>query len=166
MGLIADADLFRRASAAQRAELETIDRALELKAQIVARDPFDRGERQLLNLGHTLGHALEDASNYTIRHGEAVALGLHWIIEISMKRVGLDPSQATEIKEKIAPFLPRALPRPETWSKALERLRQDKKGDVDGVELIVLPKIGEASRLRVSWSEVEGSWMPFGGSSQ
>ncbi len=48
---------------------------LEAKAAIVSRDPFDEGERVLLNLGHTLGHALESATGFDLAHGEAVALG-------------------------------------------------------------------------------------------
>ncbi len=54
---------------------ETLLRALRAKAEIVARDPFEAGERRLLNLGHTLGHALEAASGYRLLHGEAVGLG-------------------------------------------------------------------------------------------
>lgn len=50
--------------------------AVKLKAEIVGRDELDRGERHLLNLGHTLGHAVERASDYKIAHGFAVAIGL------------------------------------------------------------------------------------------
>lgn len=52
-----------------------VRRCLEAKAAIVSRDPFDEGERVLLNLGHTLGHALESATGFDLAHGEAVALG-------------------------------------------------------------------------------------------
>ena len=56
--------------------LPIIARAASVKIAIVARDPHERGERQTLNLGHTFAHALEQASNYRLTHGAAVALGL------------------------------------------------------------------------------------------
>jgi 3-dehydroquinate synthase len=55
---------------------DSIREALRRKALIVHRDPFERDERRLLNLGHTLGHALEAASGHALLHGEAVGLGL------------------------------------------------------------------------------------------
>jgi shikimate kinase/3-dehydroquinate synthase len=56
--------------------LHWLERALAVKIAIVERDPFERGERAALNLGHTVGHALERATGYALRHGEAVAVGL------------------------------------------------------------------------------------------
>ncbi len=50
--------------------------ALQVKIQIVEEDPFERGRRAVLNLGHTAGHAIEQLSGYTLRHGEAVAIGM------------------------------------------------------------------------------------------
>lgn len=55
---------------------DSLSAALRRKAEIVHRDPFEAGERRLLNLGHTLGHALEAASAHALLHGEAVGLGL------------------------------------------------------------------------------------------
>jgi 3-dehydroquinate synthase len=63
--------------AGQRAPLETlVDRSARIKAEVVSRDEFERGERAHLNLGHTFGHALEALLHEALRHGEAVALGL------------------------------------------------------------------------------------------
>jgi 3-dehydroquinate synthetase len=56
--------------------VDVIGRALAVKIEIVERDPFERGVRASLNLGHTIGHAVEVASGFTLRHGEAVAIGL------------------------------------------------------------------------------------------
>lgn len=50
--------------------------AVRVKVRVVEEDPFERGRRAVLNLGHTFGHALEQVSHYTIRHGEAVAIGM------------------------------------------------------------------------------------------
>lgn len=166
MGLIADGALFRRVIRDQRAELDTLDRAIELKAAIVERDPFERGDRMLLNLGHTFGHALEAASGYQLRHGAAVAVGLSAIAAISRHTVGLSAAEEAEITGGMRSFWPSPPPSPELCKEALSHLRRDKKGDLQGVELILLPKIGGAARRRVSWSEVEGTWMPIGGSSE
>jgi 3-dehydroquinate synthase len=53
-----------------------ISRCVELKRDVVAEDEFDIGKRMLLNLGHTIGHAIEKCSNYRISHGKAVAIGI------------------------------------------------------------------------------------------
>jgi 3-dehydroquinate synthase len=55
---------------------QVITRCVELKRDVVAEDEFDTGMRQLLNLGHTLAHALEKVSNFQVPHGEAVAVGM------------------------------------------------------------------------------------------
>ncbi len=57
-----------------------VERSLAYKAQVVAADERDRGERHLLNLGHTFGHAFESASRFTLHHGEAVAVGLVYTV--------------------------------------------------------------------------------------
>ncbi len=63
-----------------------IDRAVALKLDVVERDPFERGERRTLNLGHTLGHALEIESGYRLGHGLAVVLGLRAVAHIAAGR--------------------------------------------------------------------------------
>ena len=73
-----DPDLFfhLRQQGLQFDRERVIGRCIELKRDIVARDEFDTGERMLLNLGHTLGHAVEACSSYQISHGRAVAIGM------------------------------------------------------------------------------------------
>ena len=56
--------------------LEVISRCIALKRDVVAEDEFDRGSRQLLNLGHTLGHGIEASSQFTVSHGKAVSIGM------------------------------------------------------------------------------------------
>jgi len=67
-----------------------IDRSVQLKLGVVERDPFEAGERRSLNLGHTLGHALEIESGYRLPHGQAVVLGLRAVAEIARRR-GAEP---------------------------------------------------------------------------
>ena len=78
-----------------------VERAVHLKLQIVDRDPFEHGERRELNLGHTLGHALEIESHYRLAHGQAVVLGLRAVALIASER-GAEPGLAEGIDEVIA----------------------------------------------------------------
>ena len=102
-GLLGDAAFFERLERAgpvlkagdEAARIAAIRRACEMKAGIVARDETETGERALLNLGHTFGHALEAATGYSDRllHGEAVSIGCALAFEFSM-RLGLCAQEA------------------------------------------------------------------------
>lgn len=85
MGVLGDEKLFDALAdecPPERYE-EVIARCVELKAELVAADEHDRGARQLLNLGHTLGHAVEKCSAYGISHGHAVAVGMAYAARLS-----------------------------------------------------------------------------------
>ena len=76
-GIIGDPLLFRQLQADGPGSLtDMIGRAVRVKADVVRRDPYELGDRAWLNLGHTFGHALELHSGFTLRHGEAVAIGM------------------------------------------------------------------------------------------
>ena len=76
-GLIAQSDLFEQLENEGPANLtQLVADAVQVKVKIVEEDPYEEGRRALLNLGHTFGHAIEQASEYAIRHGEAVAIGM------------------------------------------------------------------------------------------
>jgi 3-dehydroquinate synthase len=80
-GIIADKELFCLCEGKNRAELTAdikaiIRRCVQIKADIVAEDERDNGKRQLLNFGHTFGHAIEYLSNFKLKHGQAVAIGM------------------------------------------------------------------------------------------
>jgi len=93
-GIIGDPQLWQlvetRGTAALRhdeaARYAIIDRSVQLKLGVVERDPFERGERRSLNLGHTLGHALEIESGYRLPHGMAVVLGLRAVAHLARGR--------------------------------------------------------------------------------
>jgi 3-dehydroquinate synthase len=76
-GVIADAEYFARvASQGAASPHEVVARSVEIKAAVVNDDPREAGRRKTLNFGHTLGHAIEAASGYTLSHGEAIAIGM------------------------------------------------------------------------------------------
>jgi shikimate kinase/3-dehydroquinate synthase len=77
------------------------ERAARLKLAVVARDPFEHGERRVLNLGHTIGHALEVEAGYRLAHGPAVALGMRAVAAIAAERGG-DPRFPATLDEMLA----------------------------------------------------------------
>ena len=85
----------------EAARYAIIDRSVQLKLGVVERDPFERGERRTLNLGHTLGHALEIESGYRLPHGMAVVLGLRAVTHIAAGR-GAEPGLAERIDDVAA----------------------------------------------------------------
>jgi 3-dehydroquinate synthetase len=103
-GLIGDPDLWALIESRGRAALgpdeaaryACVERSVRLKLGVVERDPFETGERRTLNLGHTLGHALEVESRYRLPHGQAVVLGLRAVASIAAGR-GADPDLVTRI---------------------------------------------------------------------
>jgi len=90
--VIGDADLLNACAAgldglAGRWEW-LVRRAAAVKVRVIEADPYEQGLREVLNFGHTLGHALEKASHYRLRHGEAVAIGMVWETRLA-ERLGL-----------------------------------------------------------------------------
>jgi shikimate kinase/3-dehydroquinate synthase len=93
-GLIGDPALWSLIETRGRAALRTdeaaraaiVERSVRVKLGVCERDPFEQGERRTLNLGHTIGHALEIASGYHLRHGSAVALGMRAVASIAAGR--------------------------------------------------------------------------------
>lgn len=82
----------------EAARYAMVERSMRLKLGVVDRDPFERGERRTLNLGHTLGHALEIESDYALPHGQAVMLGLRAVTAIAEGR-GVAPDLAERIDD-------------------------------------------------------------------
>ena len=83
--------------------LELVRRCAAYKARIVAADPYEEGVRAVLNLGHSIGHAIEVATGYqAFSHGEAVAIGLLPALWLSARTQGLDPAVEDEVRELLA----------------------------------------------------------------
>lgn len=119
-----------------------IERALAFKADLTHRDPTEQNERRLLNLGHTLGHALESASGYALLHGEAVGLGLLAACLLA-EQEGLHPFPEPFLAKLAARLSPLATAiRP--WDDLRPWLLRDKKAE-GGTIRCVLPRPGAAA---------------------
>jgi 3-dehydroquinate synthetase len=114
---------------------ELVRRCAAFKAAICLRDPHDRGERQVLNLGHTFAHALEAAAGYEeVTHGRAVALGLLAALRLS--------GRATDAVEQVLGPEPVRVDRDRAWSA----LTRDKKGTRGEMRLVLLGEDGPVVR--------------------
>jgi 3-dehydroquinate synthase len=80
-------------------ERELIERAVAMKAAVVSADLREAGQREMLNYGHTLGHAIERAENYSVRHGEAVAIGMCFAAAVGRLDGRLDEATAARHRE-------------------------------------------------------------------
>jgi len=123
--------------------LKLVENCCRIKKSIVEIDEKEQGLRRLLNFGHTLGHALEAASKYTISHGEGVALGMIAAARISEKMHYLDAAQLKRIEEIILRAgLPGKIPHDFSADGIISRLAMDKKKKDDVVHFVLLKKIG------------------------
>lgn len=126
--------------------LEAIARKVQYKAGVVARDETEQGERALLNLGHTFGHAIETAGHYTaVLHGEGVAIGMRLAAQLS-ERLGMsapaDTAQLQRLLQKLG--LPVAIPPGMEPAQLLALMRLDKKNSAGQLRLILWRGIGRA----------------------
>ncbi len=119
-------------------DAELVRRCALFKTAVCLRDPHDRGERAVLNLGHTFAHALEAAAGYEeITHGRAVALGLRAALRLSVEHLGLDPAMADDADAVLAPQ-----PVQVDLDRAWAALRRDKKTEGGHVKLVLLEAPG------------------------
>ncbi len=136
-------------------EIERIvARCVSIKRDVVEKDEFDVGLRQILNFGHTIGHSIEALSNYEISHGKAVAIGMSLVSEMSVKNgYCKDDTLIAEMNEMLKRHnLPTDT---EFEAKALvEPIRSDKKGDNAGVNMILLEEIGQYLIKKTSFNDI------------
>jgi 3-dehydroquinate synthase len=125
---------------------EAIDRSCRNKAEVVAADELESGQRALLNLGHTFGHAIEAASGYgNWLHGEAVAAGMAMAAGMSQRLGWIDADSEARIRRVIAGFgLPVEAPPSIPAERWLELMAVDKKVQAGMLRLVLLRSVGHA----------------------
>ena len=151
-GLIKDAEYYEwcinNMFEIQERELPVLHKMIEtscrIKRQVVEKDPTEKGERALLNFGHTLGHALEKQMNFTLLHGQCVAVGYLMAAYISWKRELISTEEFFEIRDMNVGFdLPISFMGP-TAEEILENTRSDKKMEHGQIKFVLLKGIGKA----------------------
>ena len=132
---------------------EVVTRAVQVKAEVVSADLKETGGtaghpgREALNYGHTLGHAIERAEHYRVRHGEAVAIGMVFVAELARRTGRLDAATAERHRETLT-----AVGLPTTyagaaWPELLATMRIDKKSRGDLLRFVVLDGLARPAVL-------------------
>jgi 3-dehydroquinate synthase len=147
-GAIRDVELFEivERNPFPKAELwdEIITRCVAIKAEIVEQDEKDQGLRNILNFGHTVGHAIETVSNYKIKHGQGVAIGMVAAASISEQGGFCSKEVVSRIKRAVSGAgLPEKIPHLDV-QKIIQAMQHDKKKTDGQVRFILLKSIGEA----------------------
>ncbi|MDG1461923.1 MAG: 3-dehydroquinate synthase, partial [Gammaproteobacteria bacterium] len=125
--------------------IHAIQRSCEIKAQVVAADERERGQRALLNLGHTFGHAIERCAGYgVVLHGEAVAAGTMMAAEFSKQLGWIAAADIQRIHDLLVRLALPTEPPPMDATEFLEAMSLDKKVAAGQIRLVLLRAIGDA----------------------
>ena len=151
-GVIRDRELFE---AIGESDIEdTVCRCVQIKADIVANDELDHGERQLLNFGHTLGHSIEALSNFEISHGHAVGLGM-LLISRACEKQGLCEKGISEAIEKALCSFDINTDISYSASQLASYAMSDKKRTGDKITLVIPEKLGKCVLYTISTDNLE-----------
>ena len=156
-GVLADPELFamlKDVKAVRENPEPIVTRCVEIKKRYVEEDEFDTGVRQMLNLGHTIGHAVEKLSGFKVSHGRAVAIGMDMMAEIAERRGWCEHAAREEIREML-----------ELWGFDLTRrytkeeiygiMQTDKKRKGSSIDIVVPERIGRCALKRISMEELK-----------
>jgi 3-dehydroquinate synthase len=128
---------------------EVIRRAITVKAQVVSQDFKESGLREVLNYGHTLGHAIEHAERYKWRHGAAISIGMVFAAELSSIVAGLDEASVLRHRTLLSSLgLPVEYPAGR-WQTLLATMQRDKKSRQGVLRFVVLDSLGSARVLAI-----------------
>lgn len=141
-------DILTKSDAKDNLE-EIICQCIDIKRQIVENDEFDKGERMLLNFGHTFGHAIEKAQNYSgLSHGSAVAVGMCIVTELAVKKGLCSEGTYTALKECLKKY---ALPISVDISneELAKHCVNDKKRTSDIINIVIATDIGKSELRKI-----------------
>lgn len=149
-GVLYDAELFAHLNSEgiNFNREEVISRCIELKRNVVAEDEFDNGARQKLNLGHTIGHGVEAQSNFSITHGQAVAIGMAIISKAACKSIY--PELISVLKKFELPYTTEF-----TAKQLFNSALSDKKRTGGTVNLIIPKTIGDCCIQPIAVDQLE-----------
>ncbi|OFI37900.1 3-dehydroquinate synthase [Arthrobacter sp. SW1] len=128
---------------------ELIERAIAVKAKVVSEDLKESGLREILNYGHTLGHAIELVERYSWRHGAAISVGMMFAAELSRSVGRLSDADADRHRSILEGFGLPVTYRKDRWQGLLDGMRRDKKSRGDLLRFVVLDGIAKPGILDV-----------------
>ena len=134
-------------------QAELIFRAVSVKAGVVGKDFKESFLREVLNYGHTLGHAIERYSNFELRHGEAIAIGMCFIAELSLMKLDLAPDVVSKHYEILKALKLPTSYKFEAWPELLKLMAIDKKAKSGSLRFVAIDEIGNCLRIEDATSD-------------
>lgn len=156
-GLIGSKEIFNQLVISDdiKVDFETIKKGIQIKTDIVEEDFLENGKRKYLNFGHTIGHLIEHDSNFNLSHGQAVAIGINYELELSKRHFGL----SQEVVDNYNLFLKKI-----NFSNSYEFinnindlikiLEDDKKSIEDSIDIVLLSDISKPNLINLSFGEI------------
>ena len=134
----------------KKALASLIERNVQIKVKVVQKDEFEKGDRKLLNFGHTIGHAIEN--QHVLLHGHAISIGMLYAAKISQVLTGF--SETNILVETLKKYgLPTAMRF--DIQETMQVMQKDKKKATAGMQYVVLQKIGKASCETIPMKSLE-----------
>jgi len=134
----------------KKALASLIERNVQIKIKVVQKDEFEKGDRKLLNFGHTIGHAIEN--QHVLLHGHAISIGMVYAAKISQVLTGF--SETNILVETLKKYgLPTAMHF--DIQEAMQVMQKDKKKAIAGMQYVVLQKIGKAVSETIPMKSLE-----------
>ncbi len=156
-GLIGSKEIFNTLVSTENFKIDTktIKKGIQIKEDIVKEDYLETGKRKYLNFGHTIGHLIEQDSKFNLSHGEAVAIGMIYELELSKKHFGL-PQEVIDLYLSYLEKLDfrKSYEFENSNDYLLEILKDDKKSKSDSVDIVLLSDISQPNLISISFDEL------------
>ena len=156
-GLIGSKEIFHTLISTENFKIDTktIKKGIQIKEDIVKEDYLETGKRKYLNFGHTIGHLIEQDSKFNLSHGEAVAIGMIYELELSKKHFGL-PQEVIDLYISYLEKLDfkKSYEFENSIDYLLEILKDDKKSKSDSVDIVLLSDISQPNLISISFDEL------------
>jgi 3-dehydroquinate synthase len=131
----------------QELQLELIHRAVSVKASVVGQDFKESYLREILNYGHTLGHAVEKDSDYELRHGEAVAIGMCFVAELAAIKLGLSQDLVNKHRTILKALKLPTSYKADAWNQLVATMSLDKKVKQGAIRFVAIDKVANCVRI-------------------
>ena len=143
---------------------ELVERAIQVKADVVAQDLKEASLREILNYGHTFGHAVEQVERYQFRHGAAVSIGMVYVAELARLAGKIDDALVERHRRVLGGLGLPTTYRGDRWPQLLEAMKRDKKSRGSLLRFVVLHGLARPARLegpdpallQAAYAEVSG----------
>lgn len=146
-------DLLAKGGSESDTMLSAIVRSIEIKAAIVSRDEREEGLRKTLNFGHTIGHAIELVSGYSLLHGEAIAIGMALEARLAERAGVAKPGTADAVIGALRAFsLPTTLPDSMESGAVIAAMGSDKKARAGEMRFALPTRIGKMAGAETGWT--------------